>query len=432
MSESPLKIHNPCLGWDVQPLQALTILIKDGTHGTHERVSEGIPLLSAKNITASGQVTLDESDSRVSERDYRLIHASYEIERDDILLTVVGTLGRSALVNGAEKFTIQRSVAVIRADARKVQPDFLRYTLCDDYFQKQLSIRSNATAQAGVYLGELSSIEIQSPPLDEQRKITKILSTIDNLIEKTQALVDKYQSIKQGMMHDLFTRGVDENGQLRPSYEEAPHLYKESELGWIPKEWEVELLHNLTTKIIDGTHHTPIYTESGVPFLRVTDVQVETINLKEVKFISEAEHFQLIKRCNPERGDILYSKNGTIGIPKIVDWDWEFSVFVSLALIKPIHEMIQVYYLEFLLGSFPVWTQIRKRAKQGTVTNLHLEEIREFLIPLPCMEEQVEISKRLAAIDSKLLNEKKSVDKYEKLKSGLMQDLLTGKVRVAV
>jgi type I restriction enzyme S subunit len=262
--------------------------------------------------------------------------------------------------------------------------------------------------------------------------MAKILSTVDILIEKTQSLIDKYQSIKQGIMHDLFTRGIDENGQLRPSYEEAPHLYKDSELGWIPNEWEAVELQYLTNKIIDGTHYTPTYTESGVPFLRVTDVQVETIDLEKVKFISVMEHSLLIKRCNPERGDILYSKNGTIGIPKIVDWDWHFSVFVSLALIKPLHEKIQVQYLEYLLGSLPVWSQIRKRAKQGTVTNLHLEEIREFLILLPCMEEQIAISKRLSAIDRNLSNEKSLLEKCQKMKSGLMQDLLTGKVRVKV
>ena len=181
-----------------------------------------------------------------------------------------------------------------------------------------------------------------------------------------------------------------------------------------------------------GTHFTPIYTESGVPFLRVTDVQTNKINFDKIKFISSNEHNLLIKRCNPEKGDILYSKNGTIGIPKIVDWDWEFSIFVSLALIKPKQEKIKSEYLLLLLPEEIIWSQIRQRAKQGTVTNLHLEEIREFLIPLPNKTEQELIFKMGNAINNKLKSEQSTLAKYQQLKTGLMQDLLTGKVEVSV
>ena len=277
------------------------------------------------------------------------------------------------------------------------------------------------------------------PELKQQQKIAEILSTVDNLIDQTQNLIDKYTAVKQGMMADLFSRGIDLSGtpetnksygQLRPSYEDAPELYQETELGWIPKDWNIEKLENLTTKIIDGTHHTPTYTESGVPFLRVTDVQSKEINLEKIKFVSEEEHNQLIKRCNPERGDILYSKNGTIGIPKIVDWSWDFSVFVSLCLIKPDHSQIFNKYLELVLTTEVIWTQIRIRAKQGTVTNLHLEEIREFEIPLPNSNEQKEIVIRASALQNKIDNEQDSLNKYKLIKKGLLQDLLTGKVEV--
>ena len=107
----------------------------------------------------------------------------------------------------------------------------------------------------------------------------------------------------------------------------------------------MEELQNLTKLITDGAHHTPNYTESGVPFLRVTDVQSNNIDFDRIKYVSKDEHLELIKRCNPEKGDILYSKNGTIGIPKLVDWEWEFSIFVSLALIKPKNERISSQYL---------------------------------------------------------------------------------------
>ncbi|HBY1066187.1 TPA: hypothetical protein MIP66_21975, partial [Klebsiella pneumoniae] len=90
-------------------------------------------------------------------------------------------------------------------------------------------------------------------------------------------------------------------------------------------------------------------------------------------------------------GDILLSKNGTIGITKIVDWDWEFSVFVSLCLIKIKRENIDPRYIQLVLQSELVKHQIKARSKTGTITNLHLEEIREFLIPIPQIKEQIQI-----------------------------------------
>jgi type I restriction enzyme M protein len=147
-------------------------------------------------------------------------------------------------------------------------------------------------------------------------------------------------------------------------------------------------LQEIADKITDGTHRTPTYTESGIPFLRVTDI-TESNSAK--KFISKGEHAELIKRCRPEKGDVLYSKNGTIGVAKLVDWDWEFSIFVSLALIKPKHELVIPRFLEYLLNSKAAYSQAAARSKSGTVTNLHLVDIKTIQIPLPPLEVQKEI-----------------------------------------
>jgi len=117
------------------------------------------------------------------------------------------------------------------------------------------------------------------PLLPQQRTIAKILTTVDNLIEKTEALIAKYQAIKQGMMHDLFTRGVDEHGHLRPPYDEAPDLYKESELGWIPKEWEVKRVSEVVETITSGSRGwATYYSEEGAIFVRIGNLTREHIN----------------------------------------------------------------------------------------------------------------------------------------------------------
>lgn len=203
--------------------------------------------------------------------------------------------------------------------------------------------------------------------------------------------------------------------------------YKKTLAGYIPDEWGYEELNKLVNKITDGTHKTPNYTDDGIPFLRVTDIQQSNIDWGNVKYISKEEHLELIKRCNPELGDILYSKNGTIGIPKIIDWNKEFSIFVSLCLIKMKKEnsLIINKYLEQFLKSDSCMRQIRLRAKQGTVTNLHLEEIRELVVPIPTKEEQEKIASILSTVDEQIDNTEKLIQKNQELKKGLMQQLLT-------
>nr|WP_246806836.1 restriction endonuclease subunit S [Ensifer sp. ENS04] len=147
-------------------------------------------------------------------------------------------------------------------------------------------------------------------------------------------------------------------------------------------------LAEVTTKITDGAHFTPTYVEQGVPFLRVTDIQEDSIDWETVKRIPKEEHDVLIQRCNPQRGDVLLSKNGTIGITKIVDWDNDFSIFVSLALIKAKPNLLLPEFLESFLSSANAQSQFSKHSKAGTVTNLHLREIRNLQIPVVPLEEQ--------------------------------------------
>jgi len=265
------------------------------------------------------------------------------------------------------------------------------------------------------------------PPLPEQRKIAQILETVDNAIEKTEKIIEKYKRIKQGLMQDLLTKGIDEKGNIRS---EKTHKFKDSPIGRIPEEWEVVRLGEVSNKIIDGTHYTPQYTDDGIPFLRIVDLQSQSINLDSVIRISQQEHKILSKRCLPEYGDILLSKNGTVGISKVVNWTWEFSIFVSICLIKPKHERVVNIFLKYFLDSEWIKKQILKRTKQLSVINLHLEEIRDFLIFLPPLSEQKRIAEILSQIDQAIEKEEKYKEKLERLKKGLMEDLLTGKVRV--
>ena len=189
--------------WEEVRLSGITQLLKDGTHGTHKRYKKGVPMLSATNITKEHTVSFNGAP-KISEEDYEKIHAKYTIERGDILLTVVGTLGRVAIVNTDEKFTLQRSVAIIRV--KKVMSNkFLKQIFSSSSFTHLLKRKSNSTAQAGVYLGELSKIQLKIPFLNEQQKIAQVLTAADQEIELLESKLAHFQQEKKSLMQQLLT-----------------------------------------------------------------------------------------------------------------------------------------------------------------------------------------------------------------------------------
>ncbi|MEQ8971802.1 MAG: restriction endonuclease subunit S [Coleofasciculus sp. C1-SOL-03] len=216
--------------------------------------------------------------------------------------------------------------------------------------------------------------------------------------------------------------------------------YKDSGVEWlgdIPEHWEAVRLKHITNKIIDGAHFTPTYVSEGIPFLRVTDIVQagsNSINMNNIKFIPEEEHEALSIRCKPEKGDLLYSKNGTIGVPRIVDWDFEFSIFVSLCLIKVIKQKISSEFLQYSLLGKLTETQINIGAKSNTVTNLHLDKIKEFWAALPPLEEQDAIAQFLdhktTEIDQQKAKIKQAIDLLKEYRTALITNAVTGKIDV--
>ena len=149
-------------------------------------------------------------------------------------------------------------------------------------------------------------------------------------------------------------------------------------------------VEDICYKITDGTHSTPKYTDKGVHFLSVKDISKGVIDLSNTRYISKEEHDILYKRCNPEKGDILYTKVGTTGIAKVVDIEDEFSLFVSVALLKPKENILPIYF-ELILNSPKAYEQAQSRTRGVANRNLVLKDIKEIKIPLPSIKEQKNI-----------------------------------------
>ena len=281
-------------------------------------------------------------------------------DEGDILMSVRAPVGP---VNLTEKrVCIGRGLAAIKPNSKHLNGMYAFYILKN---MEHSIVGDTGAAFDSINRADIQKLKIPLPSLEIQKDIVAEIKSYQKVIDGAQAVVDNYR----------------------------PHIP-------IHPDWPVKQLAEVATKITDGTHKTPNYTDSGIPFLRVTDI---TQSNTSKKFISEKEHRELIKRCHPQMGDILYSKNGTIGVAKLVDWDWEFSIFVSLALIKPRENLINPYYLACFLNSDSAYSQATARSKSGTVTNLHLVDIKTMLIPLPPLATQQAIVAEIEA-EQELVN----------------------------
>ena len=262
----------------------------------------------------------------------------------------------------------------------------LRYMAHSGYIESlSKGIRERST---DFRFAEFRELPLPIPEKDEQDRIVAFLdqktAEIDAAIAKKELLIELLNEQKSIVTNHAVTRGLNPGAPV-----------KDSGVGWlgeIPSHWMVKRVKHLARKIVDGAHHTPTYVDSGVPFLRVTDISggKKAIDLDNVKRIPVREHKALCQRAFPQKGDVLLSKNGTIGETIVVDWDYEFSIFVSLCLIK-LRGEIDPHFFCLYFSSPVVDLQLAEGGKRTSVTNLHLEKIKELVLALPPIEEQREI-----------------------------------------
>lgn len=208
--------------------------------------------------------------------------------------------------------------------------------------------------------------------------------------------------------------------------------YKQTESGVLPEDWESKQFTEVTDLITCGIAATPEYVSEskGFPFLSSTNVKDGKIIWSNFKFITESLHKQLYRNNPPKNGDILYSRVGTIGEAAVVDVDFEFSIYVSLTLIKP-KKMLDSHYLMHVLNSAPY----RARAKEqvylgGGVGNLNVDVVRHYPIYVPSLSEQHKIAATLSDIIKLISSLEQLIAKKRDIQQATMQQLLTGQRRL--
>ena len=187
--------------------------------------------------------------------------------------------------------------------------------------------------------------------------------------------------------------------------------------------YDIYKLSELTNLITDGEHKKPNYMVAGIPFISVVNITTGELKFEDCKFVSEEDACKFNKRCNPEKGDILYTKVGaTYGRSAIVDTDKKFTLYVSVCLIKPKRDLINSTFLNYTMKQPYVKLQADKSIKGIGVPDLHLIEIKNFKIILPPIELQNKFADIVKQIDKQKFEFENSLIKLEELKNSLMQE----------
>jgi len=173
-------------------------------------------------------------------------------------------------------------------------------------------------------------------------------------------------------------------------------------LPLLPEGWEWVKMEELCEKITDGTHFTPTYLDSGTPFISVKDIRDDKIYFDKCKYIAEDEHKKLIKRCHPQNGDVLITKSGTIGRTAVVKVNRQFSLFVSVALLKPIKKYLNSEFISYSLKNFINGIDVNQSVKGGVIKNLHIEDLKEITVPLPPHAEQNRLVAKIEELFTRL------------------------------
>ena len=426
-------------GWDVKTLvEAIgggKELIVAGPLGSNLKVSdyrdEGVPIIRLQNIERSRFINKDIkyiTNKKAEELSY------HSFRKGDLVLAKLGDpVGKTCIIpDFLDHGIVVADVVRIRVDNKIGNSNFFNQVMNSYYTYKQLNSEIIGTTRPRVNLDQVRDLMVPIVPLPEQHRISEVLTTIDDAIEHTESIIAKFKNIKQGLMADLLTKGIDDKGNIRS---EATHRFKDSELGRIPEEWDVLRLGDhayIKGRIGWKGLASSEYVETGPYLIAGNHIKSPKIIWEECNHLSEFRYnespeIQLKKR------DIIISKDGTIGRLGFINrLPGRATINSTMMLIRIVSEkLFPKYVYHYFEGEF-FQKIIEEKVSGSTVPHIFQRDMTTLIISAPRIHEQQRIANVLTCADNRIEREQAYLDKLILMKEGLMQDLLTGKVRVNV
>lgn len=419
--------------WDSFLFKRIISRIKDGSHGSFLRVDDGKLFLSAKNVYDNG-LSFGENESLISESDYNEIVKNGFPQKNDILLTCVGTIGRCFVYNLEYPHAFQRSVTFIRLNKEIAYSYYYKFFIQSTYYQTQLISLAKTSAQSGVYMSDLTNTIIVFPPLNEQTAIANYLdqktTQIDDLISKKQRLIELLHEERTAMINQAVTKGLNPNVKMKDSGIEW--------LGEIPEHWEEARIKNIVNIIgrIGFRGYTTadlVKKGEGAISLSPSNIKNHQLNINECTYLSWDKYHESPEIKIYENDIILVKTGSTIGKTAIIPSGTpEMTLNPQLVVFKDIKlEQRFLYYMmisNYFQGYFTVYTA------GGSTPAISQEKINNFKIAFPSIEEQQNISKYIESEDSRIntiqYKTEQEIDLLKEYKTALISEVVTGKVKV--
>ena len=385
-------------------------IIENPISGEWGKEGDGINVIRTANFTNEGYIDFTNvvkrnvDPAKITKK--RLFNGDLIIEKSGGSPTQ--PVGRVVYFNQEGDFICNNFTSVLRAKSDLVYPKYLHYILFANHkYGLTNKFQNKTTGIINLQLKRyIKETKIPLPSLEEQKKIAAILDAADDYRQKTNALIDKYDQLIQGLFLETFGDPVTN-----------------------PMGWDLDILNNVCSKITDGTHDSPPRLDNGVKFITGKHIRPYVIDYENSDYVDEEIHDIIYKRCNPEFGDVLYTNIGAnLGTAAINIVKYEFSM-KNVALLKPMNELITGKYIEFFLNSDNMKEKVLWIGSQGGAQQfLSLTHLRKLIISLPPISLQHQFAERVAQIEKQKQQAEASLVKAVELFSSLLQRAFKGEL----
>lgn len=343
--------------------------------------TKGLPIIRIQNLTDSGK-DYNYYDGEVKER--------YLVKKGDVLISWSASIG--VFEWEKEDAWLNQHIFKVVFDKGDVDKQYFKYVT--GYVLKKSLQYAHGSTMKHLTKSTFDKLPIPIYDLKEQRVIAEKIGKVDEAIAECDAMLADFDLLVKSRFVEMFGTG------------EFPSVK----------------LKDVCSKITDGTHKTPVYLSEGIPFVSAKNIKDGKLVFDDIKYISEQECAEIQKRCQITAGDILLTKSGSLGMPALVDVDFPFGVFESLAVLKYDRERLNGAYLHSQINSDDFQHRLLSGVKGIAVKHLHLNVIGATEIILPPMELQNQFADFVALTDKSKHAVQQSLDTLQTLKAKLMQD----------
>jgi type I restriction enzyme, S subunit len=281
---------------------------------------------------------------------------------------------------------------VLRPRSGPCLAELLSFIVSTDAFWEYVASQADGTMSKRVTVERLLQFEFALPPLNEQARISRALRAGEVHSQALRRLSRATASLLQATIDEAFFGHIGDSSLYAPR---AATI-----IGDLPATWRLHPLADVCSKIVDGVHKKPNYVDLGVPFLTVENLnRGPSIDFSDTRFVTTEDHHEFCKRTKPEQGDVLVSKDGTLGVARVVETNRAFSIFVSIALLKPKRDQLDPWFLRYYFDSTLFKHRLAGKVSGSALKHIHLVDFRESIIPVPPLPEQEMIVDTIGAVD---------------------------------